>query len=562
MDQRSRKGERAHDHVQVPRRRVRPGATVRPYGSSVEQDSVFAIFNTLGTNNNLAVRDYLNQSKVPQLFVASGTPAFGSDPRSTRNDGLYPHLYEPKAPSTAATSREEAPTSRSPPRPGRRLRRDLLARPEARALGTKAEANRLGSSATTRGSRASPRRSAQLKASKANGFLIFAFGKFAVQAARGSSAGLEAEAGRRQRRREAGESMTLGDLAGGKAINKGAISIVDFRTQLIPSGRRIRARARAEDPQEVSPWGQSEGRLLRRRDGFGHLARRRAQARRQESDPSVGDEGGPLDEPVEHPLVIPGIVVKTSPTDGFPIEQVALERWTNGHWSMFGPLLTAKSSSAASATDTSSHDAKGGLSMRTLRSGTLRSDFVRRGRICLRSAHRRRDGLCACDCRADKRSGAVDLRRRVTGDGCREIAGSGRARRTSPTSTSGFVQGGTIDDSSSKSCQEPPRGDNTDLHGDERRPRQPHPFRQGDEQRRFDDGDLAGDVGRAAGRQAGRCTPPSSPEARSSGRLSRRRPATGWARSRSPTRTSGSAATRKGTPVTPSAARRRRHTRS
>ena len=33
---------------------------------------MFAVFNTLGTEANLAVRDYLNQVKVPQLFVASG----------------------------------------------------------------------------------------------------------------------------------------------------------------------------------------------------------------------------------------------------------------------------------------------------------------------------------------------------------------------------------------------------------------------------------------------------------------------------------------------------------
>jgi branched-chain amino acid transport system substrate-binding protein len=40
-----------------------------------------------------------------------------------------------------------------------------------------------------------------------------------------------------------------------------------------------------------------------------------------------------------NPFVIPGIVVKTSATDAFPIQQVALERWTGTHWSIFtGPL--------------------------------------------------------------------------------------------------------------------------------------------------------------------------------------------------------------------------------
>jgi branched-chain amino acid transport system substrate-binding protein len=45
----------------------------------VEQDKVFAIINPLGTANNVAMRDYLNQSKVPQLFVATGATLFGSD---------------------------------------------------------------------------------------------------------------------------------------------------------------------------------------------------------------------------------------------------------------------------------------------------------------------------------------------------------------------------------------------------------------------------------------------------------------------------------------------------
>lgn len=50
----------------------------------VEQDKVFAVFNPLGTANNVAMRDYLNQRKVPQLFVATGATLFGSE------QGKYP----------------------------------------------------------------------------------------------------------------------------------------------------------------------------------------------------------------------------------------------------------------------------------------------------------------------------------------------------------------------------------------------------------------------------------------------------------------------------------------
>jgi branched-chain amino acid transport system substrate-binding protein len=45
----------------------------------VQQEKVFAMFNTLGTPNNLAIWDFLNQQKVPQLYVATGASDWGKD---------------------------------------------------------------------------------------------------------------------------------------------------------------------------------------------------------------------------------------------------------------------------------------------------------------------------------------------------------------------------------------------------------------------------------------------------------------------------------------------------
>src|SRR5215208_5396237 len=45
----------------------------------IEQEQVFALFNTLGTPNNLAIWDYVNEQKVPHAFVATGASNFGSD---------------------------------------------------------------------------------------------------------------------------------------------------------------------------------------------------------------------------------------------------------------------------------------------------------------------------------------------------------------------------------------------------------------------------------------------------------------------------------------------------
>jgi branched-chain amino acid transport system substrate-binding protein len=49
-----------------------PTKTVEATRELVEQDHVLAIFNSVGTEQNLAIRDYLNQQKVPQLFVGTG----------------------------------------------------------------------------------------------------------------------------------------------------------------------------------------------------------------------------------------------------------------------------------------------------------------------------------------------------------------------------------------------------------------------------------------------------------------------------------------------------------
>ncbi len=59
-----------------------PAQTVQLTRKLVEQDQVLAVFNSVGTANNLAIRDYLNAAKVPQLFVADGSDAIGSAART------------------------------------------------------------------------------------------------------------------------------------------------------------------------------------------------------------------------------------------------------------------------------------------------------------------------------------------------------------------------------------------------------------------------------------------------------------------------------------------------
>jgi branched-chain amino acid transport system substrate-binding protein len=57
-----------------------PPKTVEQVRQLVEQDQVLATFNILGTPPNSAVRGYLNEQKVPQLFVATGAAKW-NDPK-------------------------------------------------------------------------------------------------------------------------------------------------------------------------------------------------------------------------------------------------------------------------------------------------------------------------------------------------------------------------------------------------------------------------------------------------------------------------------------------------
>lgn len=57
-----------------------PPKTVEQARKLVEQEEVLFLFHTLGTPTNSAIHKYMNQKKVPQLFVATGATKWG-DPK-------------------------------------------------------------------------------------------------------------------------------------------------------------------------------------------------------------------------------------------------------------------------------------------------------------------------------------------------------------------------------------------------------------------------------------------------------------------------------------------------
>ena len=319
-----------------------PARTVQDVRQLVQQSNVFAMFNTLGTNQNLAIRDFLNQSGVPQLFVASGANTWGADykkypwtvgyiPSYMTEAIVYGHYIlklRPKA-KIAVLFQDDA------------YGHDLVDGLKKGLAGGKAKiVGSVGYDPTTPDVNSQV---AQLKATKADTFMIFAFGKFAVQAliqtaklgwhpqvfvnAVASSANL----------------MALANLAGARAVTRGAISIVYFKDPTDPRWAKDRGiLLDASILKKYVPGGNAkDGYYVAGMASAFTMVDALKKAGKNLTRAGIIKAALSLNE-ANNPFVVPGIVVRTSPTDHYPIDQVGLERWMGTHWSIFGGLATAK----------------------------------------------------------------------------------------------------------------------------------------------------------------------------------------------------------------------------
>ena len=112
-----------------------PAKTVTDVHQLVEQDNVFAIFNGLGTPTHQAVVPFLNQQKVPDLFVASGCLCW-NNPAELPGDlrlaaRLHPGRQDPRPVRRAELQGQEDRDLRAE----RRLRHQRHQRPQGRDPG-------------------------------------------------------------------------------------------------------------------------------------------------------------------------------------------------------------------------------------------------------------------------------------------------------------------------------------------------------------------------------------------------------------------------------------------
>ena len=315
-----------------------PSQTVQATRQLVEQDKVFAIFNSLGTEHNVATRSYLNANRVPQLFVASGATTFGRDYKqfpwtigfqpSYRAEGWIYGKYLARA------------------KPGAKIAvlfqnddygKDLMAGLKQGIARTKVKIVAAQPYEVTAVDVQS--QMARLKASGANVLALFATPRFAIQG--------YVFANRLGWRplvvnnavSSASNIMTLASEGGSNKAVENSISIVFLKDPTdakwskdaaIKLYRSVMARfAKGANVKDVfHVYGMAVAyetvRVLKAAGRNPTRASVMAQTR-QLTDAS-------------NPFLLPGIAIRTTATERFPIEQSLLQRWSKGTWTSFGGL--------------------------------------------------------------------------------------------------------------------------------------------------------------------------------------------------------------------------------
>jgi branched-chain amino acid transport system substrate-binding protein len=318
-----------------------PGRAVNNTIRLVQQEQVFAMFSSLGTSNNLAVRKLLNDAKVPQLFVSSGATTFGRDykqypwtigyiPPYSEEGAIYGQyiVQHIKKPKIAVLYQNDDY--------GRDLYGGLR-----RGLGKKVGAIVAKVPYDPSSADVQPQVT-QLKASKANVFMIFAFGKFSLQAFNAvSRLGWKPQIFVN----DVSSASALMSIVPQNAANR-SISIVFGKDPASPAWRRDKGIRLFQSI--LKQYGSNiDSRDLQ--DGYFTAGMATAytlvdvlkKAGRNLTRDGVMRAATHLTEK-GNPFVLPGIVIRTTPTSRFPLTQVKLQRWSAKSWHPFGKLLSLR----------------------------------------------------------------------------------------------------------------------------------------------------------------------------------------------------------------------------
>ena len=312
-----------------------PPKTVEQVRRLVEDEKVAFTFQTLGTAPNLAIRQYLNDNKVPQLFVSTGAAVFSDPEHFPWTIGYNPN-YQTEAHIYAKDILKTKPDGKiAVLYQNDGFGKDYL-------IGLKAE---LGDHAGMIVKEASYETSeptvdsqvVTLQGSGADIFIIGATPKFAAQAIRKS-----ADLGWEATRYLSNVSPSIATVLkpAGLEKSKGLITAYYGKD---PTD------ARWKDAPDLKAWQAFCDKYMSQKEfvdanatyafaAASTMAQVLKQCGNDLSRENVMKQAASIKD-FEPPMVLPGMKINTSPTNFSPIRQMQLAKFDGASWQLFGDLL-------------------------------------------------------------------------------------------------------------------------------------------------------------------------------------------------------------------------------
>jgi branched-chain amino acid transport system substrate-binding protein len=317
-----------------------PPKTVEQARKLVESDEVLFIFQSLGTPTNNAIQKYMDQKKVPQLFVATGATKFGDPKNFPWTMGWQP-TYQTEGRIYAKYILQNLPNGKI----GILYQNDDSGRDYLKGLkdGLGPEATKRMIVAELPYDPSDPTVDSQVVALKTIGADIFfdeASPKFAAQAIRKA-----AEIGWKPTLFLASISNSVGSVLkpAGLENSEGILSSNYIKDPTDPTWK--------DDPA-IKQWSEFMDKYFPEGDKsstftvYGYaLSQTLVQVLKQCGDEltreNVMKQATNLKD-FEVGVLLPGIKINTSPTDYYPIEQMQMSRFNGEHSVLFGTAISGE----------------------------------------------------------------------------------------------------------------------------------------------------------------------------------------------------------------------------
>jgi branched-chain amino acid transport system substrate-binding protein len=318
-----------------------PAQTVQLTRQLVEQTKVFAIFNSLGTEPNEAARAYLNQAKVPQVFLATGASEWGTLAKQYPWTIGYQPTYVSEAYAYGQFIAKKVPQAKI----GVLYQNDSYGKDYIAGLklGLGAKQSQIVDmegyevTAADVGSQI-----AKLKASGANTLCIFATPKFAIQAF-----GIAAKLGWNPIvfNNSVAATATLMGIATKSSSAQTTNGTITATYTKDPADTRWDKDAGMKLYKKIMAAYYPKGNVNDQFNVYGMsvawtMVKALQGAGKNPTRASLMAAVRSLNYS-DNPFLLPGIKIQTSAKNPFPIQQQQLARWQDGKWVPFGPLIKA-----------------------------------------------------------------------------------------------------------------------------------------------------------------------------------------------------------------------------